>query len=107
MAQQFLQRAQVGPARKQMSGKAMSKCMRGQAVGQSEPAARGADRAPDQVRVEWSAARPEEQGRGARERIGTSLNISCDGFSYGIDDRHDPRLVALPCDAESSPDGQH
>src|SRR3546814_6058144 len=49
MAQQFLQRTQIGPTRQQMRRKAVAKRVRGRAVGQAQAHAGGADRAPHQI----------------------------------------------------------
>ena len=68
VAEQFLERAQVGAARQQMGREAVAKRVRRQAVGQAEPRPRAAHRAAHEVGIERPALGADEQRHVARQR---------------------------------------
>ena len=92
MAQQFLDRPQVGAGAQQMGRETVAQGVGGGAFRQAQPAAQPLDRGLDVARAERTAAPGAEQGVGRLKRKGLKRQIGVHRRADGGQDRDDPGL---------------
>ena len=106
MAEKLLQRTQIGAACKQVRCKAVAQSVGREAFRQSKPSPRRRDRAPDQIRIERTAARANEQRPLPAQRIRALPHIAFNRFPHRSDNRHHPGLGSLSGDSQSGSNRQ-
>ena len=100
MAEQFLQRPEVGAAAEQMGGEAVAKRVRSRSFRQAEHATRLHHRAADDLAAQRAAARAAEQGFDLRNRPGAEREIMLDRHAHRFEQASVGTRVAIPVNPE-------
>ena len=106
VTEQLLKRAEVCSASQQVGCKAVPKSMGCEGLGQAQSTPRRRHRSADEVRVERTATRADEQRHIAGQRIWGLPDISFDRFAHCRQDRHNSGFRSLSRDAKRRADGQ-